>query len=855
MLRQFLLGGDGERGREREAQSPGSASSLSSSASSNDSYLAEDLFTPRQYQSPAQSAGYLPSFLPAPPALPSGSSSSSSSPSLTRLSRSTSAPFSPSLSAHVESPMQPPYRRMGEAPPPSSSPSSSSSPSPRPPPQIRHAHHRPHLSLHVEVHAPASSAVSAVPSLSPAPDELSQQVELSPMQRRVVKARAMSAGSPILYRSLSPQLEDQKVGRTGLVRQLSAPAASGAADGVSYFPRAYSDGGAREQQEADSASEAASPMPLLPSVSRQPSSSIGDTFRSMSAASSSARRSLPTSKSCRSRAAVWGRASLRCLFLSLMFTALFSLAFLILVEFRTVTLYNNVVCRPSTSVPIADYAPAAPSASASVAVPAASSSSSLFSSSSPVPNSSSPSNPPSPAVTRTQTTVWHGKVYVVFWNLFASCWGILSFLRYTSSALLSTLSPRIRVPGAFTSSAPAFLPNYSLAPRLLSLPINHFRYAGSHNSYHMQSSYPIPAFAYSHASLPAQLGDYTDGVRQLELDLHFLPGSGGAVVYHVQLVDDHINCYCLEECLLLVRDWSAAHPLHFPIMLMLEVKRQAYEDMSLGLNGITCNDLYNMDVALTAVFPPGTFLLPRDVRGDFPSVFAALSYQAYMDRKTNRWNNSDPSRLPSAEEEERMRPLHQYASANSSSYGWPSLGSMLGRFLLVWLDDVYNYADRLPCVRDDPSSQHSILFIAQAVWNKTYSAIHISRDPLLDAELIARALEHGLILRALTTIASFRRRSSARYEKALQLGVHCLASDFEQPCAGNVRTRNSSRVDNTSVVVWQDVSRYGTWCERTATGWPFECNPSMSASWCVDELNAVRVEGLRRADNHSSTTQ
>ena len=176
----------------------------------------------------------------------------------------------------------------------------------------------------------------------------------------------------------------------------------------------------------------------------------------------------------------------------------------------------------------------------------------------------------------------------------------------------------MRVPTAFSSSLPSFTPNYTGSP-VLSLPINYFRIIGSHNSYHMASSYPVPNHQYAHAPIPSQLGDYTDGVRQVELDIHILPGSGGDVMYHVQLLDDHTNCYCLRECFTLVRDWSLAFSQHFPLQLMVEFKRQVYEDLSVGLNGVTCNDLYNLEVALLDVFPlppappppPRTRRLPR----------------------------------------------------------------------------------------------------------------------------------------------------------------------------------------------------------------------------------------------------
>ena len=538
--------------------------------------------------------------------------------------------------------------------------------------------------------------------------------------------------------------------------------------------------------------------------------------------------------------------ALRCVFFSIFFIAFFLFTVIMIFQFRAATLYTNNVCKPLdttiTSTP-----------------PTTTTTSSLL----------GPLDTPTTTTTtmrsviRTQTTMPKSKAYVVFWNVLNSFFGLFSLLRYTSNSILSAVTTRIRVPTGFNSSAPLFTPNYSGSP-LLSLPLNFFRYVGSHNSYHMKSSYPIPAHQYAHAPLPAQLGDYSDGVRQIEMDIHVMEGKGGSVMYHVQMLDDHTNCYCLTECLLLVREWSATYSLHYPVMLMIEYKRQAYEDMLNGLNGITCNDLYNLEVALLDVFPPGSFLLPRDVRGSFPNLRSALTYRAYLDRKTNRWNNTAPSKRPTAEEDAAMAPLAVYAATNVS-YGWPSVGAMLGRLMFVWLDDVFNYADRLSCVGDDPSSQNIALFIAQSHWNRSYCAVQVNRDPLVNWDLnaIQRAIDRGMILRSLTTTAQVSRRDTRRYHAALNYGLHVLSSDFEAPCAGDTRslsnmtvsTARAGSVDgrNISIASWTDVNEYDVFCERLPSGWPFECHPQLSPPWCEEELNRVRVEGLAEARRLNET--
>ena len=213
---------------------------------------------------------------------------------------------------------------------------------------------------------------------------------------------------------------------------------------------------------------------------------------------------------------------LRCGMFSLFVIAFVLFVVVMVVQFRGATLYSNNVCRPLDTTGVDPNLPYT-----------------LHS------------------VIKTQTTLPKSKVYVVAWNVLNAFFGMFSLVQYTSTSILSAVTRRVRVPAGFNSSAPLLTPNYTGSP-LLSLPLNHFRIVGSHNSYHMKSSYPVPAHQYGHAPLPAQLGDYSDGVRQIEVDIHVLQGEGGSVIYHVQLLDDHTNCYCLTECLLLV--WPTPPP-------------------------------------------------------------------------------------------------------------------------------------------------------------------------------------------------------------------------------------------------------------------------------------------------------
>ena len=198
------------------------------------------------------------------------------------------------------------------------------------------------------------------------------------------------------------------------------------------------------------------------------------------------------------------------------------------------------------------------------------------------------------------------------------------------------------------------------------LRINQLQYIGSHNSYHAgmgpsearlwktMAPESFAALDYRHPTLTRQLDD---GVRQIELDVYADESGGryahpmidrlvedeglppdppfadpavmqapGFKVMHMQDVDQRSTCQPLIACLTEVRSWSRAHPRHLPLFVLLETKDAPshYEFPTVVPVPFDSKVLDALDAEIKSVFSRREYVSPDDVRGDYPTVNAAI---------------------------------------------------------------------------------------------------------------------------------------------------------------------------------------------------------------------------------------
>ena len=105
--------------------------------------------------------------------------------------------------------------------------------------------------------------------------------------------------------------------------------------------------------------------------------------------------------------------------------------------------------------------------------------------------------------------------------------------------------------------------------------LNDVQARGTHNSTHLDPKGVITDGApfnwgYSHRTLTAQLEE--QGVRQVEIDIHYNWAKDDFDVYHVWFGDDRVTCDTLSGCLGELRAWSDGHPDSVPLMVLIEPK-------------------------------------------------------------------------------------------------------------------------------------------------------------------------------------------------------------------------------------------------------------------------------------------
>lgn len=308
------------------------------------------------------------------------------------------------------------------------------------------------------------------------------------------------------------------------------------------------------------------------------------------------------------------------------------------------------------------------------------------------------------------------------------------------------------------------------------LRINDLQAIGTHNSYKeaiapsefavLNARNPLVArmFDYAHPPLTEQL---EAGARQIELDIVHDPEGGryaaplglqmarergeaaafdasalaapGFKVLHAQDLDYRSSCLTFVACLREIRDWSAAHPRHVPILIMLNLKRGP----SPIPGGVAALDLDAaafdaLDAEIRTVFPARALITPDDVQGAHPTLREAVL-----------------------------------------SGAWPTLGEARGRVLFA-LDESAEMGEAYRGARANLEGR--VLFV-NAADSSPVAAYMTINDPVADGARIREMVSAGYLVRTRADADTWeaRRNDTRRREAALASGAQYVSTDYMRP--------------------------------------------------------------------------
>lgn len=261
------------------------------------------------------------------------------------------------------------------------------------------------------------------------------------------------------------------------------------------------------------------------------------------------------------------------------------------------------------------------------------------------------------------------------------------------------------------------------------LTLDHVQVKGTHNSYHVEPMLPFdPSHEYTHPPLDEQLETY--GVRAFELDLH--RNGESLLVYHIQFIDAVTTCNQLSSCLATIVGWSDLHPDHAPILVWFELKDST--------GGEPIDDLLLVEQTILAAMPVDKLLTPDLVRGDHPTLRAALELE-----------------------------------------GWPTLGEVRGKIMFMILNGDH------PSVDDYTFGQTSLdgrlIFVGVDDFTLPYAAVSKINDPASPTIAEAHAAR---ILTASNTCGAGSDEADCftELDAAFASGTHQLMDDFLAPGEG-----------------------------------------------------------------------
>ncbi len=306
------------------------------------------------------------------------------------------------------------------------------------------------------------------------------------------------------------------------------------------------------------------------------------------------------------------------------------------------------------------------------------------------------------------------------------------------------------------------------------LPINHFQFIGSHNSYKeyidprlfnlvekSDTTRSLKGLEYHHVGLSEQLNL---GLRALEIDIYADEKGGkyahpkgldwggkqaarpydtegvmnepGFKVLHVQDIDFRSNCLTFKKCLQELKQWSNVHPEHEPIFITMNAKDDTINKPDFTAPEKFTSAVYDqLDKAVVEYLGSEKLITPDKIRGKFSTLEEAVLKK-----------------------------------------GWPKRSEVKGKFIFVLDENAEKTADY---VKNHAALKGRILFTSSPVGTPE-AAILIMNDAITDGAKIKENVKKGYFVRtrADADTREARKNDYSRFKAAHESGAQIISTDY-----------------------------------------------------------------------------
>jgi hypothetical protein len=319
------------------------------------------------------------------------------------------------------------------------------------------------------------------------------------------------------------------------------------------------------------------------------------------------------------------------------------------------------------------------------------------------------------------------------------------------------------------------------------LKINQIQFIGSHNSYRLHTrqevfdscvalydlgwipqEYNPREWDYTHIPLEKQFSNFN--IRSIEIDIYHDPQGGrfyyqkgnilvgltdtsyipellspGFKVLHIPDVDYMTNYYTFKDALIHIENWSDAHPEHFPIFILIELKTESLKDAipaSIFTPALpfTKNALDSVDLEIKQIFGEelAKVITPDEVRGKYSTLNEAV-------RNGN----------------------------------WPTIGESRGKVCFILMTSPQQSQDYLD---GHAGLQGRAAFIFSAAENPEAAFLKFD-DPIDDFEDIKKYVAEGYFVRTRSDAGTWEARTGnyGPMNKAFESGAQIISTDYYQP--------------------------------------------------------------------------